>query len=86
MISELPDNSYFTLTGIGEHQNSMTALASLLANGVRIGIEDNIWYDSEKTILATNYSLLNRVVNIAKAYDRQIATPTEVREMLNLNK
>lgn len=84
LISELPENSYFSITGIGEFQHSMTALSTIIADGVRIGIEDNIWYDKEDGILATNENLVKRIINIASAYNREVASPLEVRDMLNI--
>jgi uncharacterized protein (DUF849 family) len=52
--------------------------------GVRVGIEDNIWYDEERTRLATNYDMVQRLVKVAAAIERPIATALEVRELLKL--
>ncbi|MBM6618227.1 3-keto-5-aminohexanoate cleavage protein [Bacillus suaedaesalsae] len=84
LISELPDQSYYSLTGIGDTQKSMVGLGVLMADGVRIGLEDNIWLDKKKNILAKNSDLLERVVNLAKAYERNIASPLEVKSKLKL--
>ena len=85
IVSELPENSYWSLGGVGYYQSKMNALGVVMADGVRVGLEDNIWYDENRTELATNYSLVERVVKIANVFGRPIATPLEVREMLNLN-
>jgi uncharacterized protein (DUF849 family) len=50
--------------------------------GVRIGLEDNIWYDSERTRLATNRDLVERIVDIAKILGYTPYTPGEVRNLL----
>jgi 3-keto-5-aminohexanoate cleavage enzyme len=84
IVNELPNDSIWSVTGLGQDQNRMTALGVVEADGVRIGLEDNIWYDSERTQLATNESLVKRVVNIANAYEREIAIPSDVRKLLNL--
>lgn len=85
IISELPENSYYSIGGIGNSQKIMNALGIIAAHGVRVGIEDNIWYHREKNILASNEDLVKRVVHIARAYERDIASPKEVRELLVLN-
>ena len=52
--------------------------------GVRIGIEDNIWFTPKREKLATNFDLLKRIKNIADALDLEPATPQEVRNVLRL--
>ncbi|MBD0379947.1 3-keto-5-aminohexanoate cleavage protein [Paenibacillus sp. WST5] len=84
IISELPADSYYSITGIGDNQKAMNALAVILADGVRVGLEDNIWLDRERKQLATNMSLIEQVTRLAKAFDRPIAAANEVRAMLNL--
>jgi uncharacterized protein (DUF849 family) len=84
IVSELPDDSVFCVAGIGNAQMDMNALGIIMGNGVRVGLEDNIWYDTSRTTLATNYSLVERIASIAKQLDRQLATPMEVRELLKL--
>lgn len=84
IISELPPNSFYSLTGIGEYQKPMNALGIIVADGVRVGLEDNIWLDKKLNKLETNASLVHRVVQISKALERRIATPKDVRIMLEL--
>ena len=49
---------------------------------VRTGMEDVLEY--EKGVPATNAMLVERVVRIAKAVGREIATPAEAREILGI--
>lgn len=84
IISELPENSVWGIAGVGECQCRMNALSIVEGGGVRVGIEDNIWYDEDRTKLATNYALVERLVKVAAAIERPIATPLEVRELLKL--
>jgi uncharacterized protein (DUF849 family) len=84
MINDLPDNSYFSLAGIGNDQLMMNSLAIAIGGGVRIGIEDNIWFDTERTKLATNSELIERIHVIAKANNRKIMAPKEFRAKMNL--
>jgi len=51
---------------------------------VRVGLEDNIWYDSERTRLARNADLLGRVHRLAEANEREIMAPRQLRTLLNL--
>ncbi len=85
IVNELPEDSIWSVTGLGQNQNRMTALGVVEAEGVRIGLEDNIWYDNARTKLATNEMLVKRVVSIANAYEREIASPIDVRKLLKLN-
>lgn len=49
---------------------------------VRVGLEDNIYF--EKGVLATNVGLVRRIKAIAQAMGKEIATPAEAREILGL--
>jgi len=84
MVNELPENSIYAFAGIGNNQPFMNSLGVIAANGVRVGLEDNIFYDTERTTLATNEKLVKRVVDTAKALGVEIATPKEARERLGL--
>jgi uncharacterized protein (DUF849 family) len=84
MIGDVPENSIWSLAGIGINQLKMNSLAIAFGGGVRVGIEDNIWYDNERTRLATNSDLLKRVHRIAKANEREIMTSMEFRKKMNL--
>jgi uncharacterized protein (DUF849 family) len=53
--------------------------AIALGGHVRIGLEDNIWYDDERTELATNPRLVERLVAIGRSMGREPAEPAEVR-------
>lgn len=85
IVSELPENSYWSLGGIGLNQKYMNMLGMIAANGIRIGLEDNIWFDDDKEILATNYSLVERIIKTTQASGREIATPIDVRNLFNLS-
>lgn len=82
MIKELPENSYFSVAGIGEYQLPMNSVAIAIGAGLRIGLEDNIWYDQKRTKLASNIELLQRVHRIIEANEREVMTPKEFRDLL----
>ena len=84
MVNELPEASFWSLAGIGNAQLKMNSTAIAMGGGVRVGLEDNIWYDTQRTELATNTTLLERIHNLARVNERQIMTPAELRKHLNL--
>ena len=84
MIRDLPDNSFWSLAGIGRAQLMMNSLSIAAGGGVRVGLEDNIWFDAERTRLATNADLVSRIHVLAEANERKIMSPGELRKLLNL--
>jgi len=84
MIRDLPENSIWSLAGIGEHQLMMNSVSIAIGGGVRVGLEDNIWYDSSRTKLARNMDLLKRIHILAEANGRQIMSSEEFRKKMNL--
>jgi len=84
MIRDLPENSIWSLAGIGEHQLMMNSVAIAIGGGVRVGLEDNIWYDTSRTKLASNSDLIKRIHVLAGANDREIMTSEEFRRKMNL--
>jgi len=84
IVSELPPNSYWALAGMGNTQPAMTSLGVVMADGVRTGLEDNLWLDDARATFASNVALCKRVSDTARAIGREIATPDEVRSMLGL--
>lgn len=84
MVNELPEASFWSLAGIGSAQLKMNSTAIAMGGGVRVGLEDNIWYDIQRTELATNTILLERIHNLARVNERQIMTPAQLRKLLNL--
>lgn len=84
MINDLPEASLWSLAGIGNEQLKMNSLSLAFGGGVRVGLEDNIWFDTDRTKLATNSELLERVHIIAEANERTVMTPKSFREQMNL--
>ena len=84
MIRDLPDNSLWSLAGIGNSQLRMNAVAIASGGGVRVGLEDNIWYDLARNRFATNADLLRRIHNLAEANERAVMSSRDLRKLLNL--
>ena len=86
MIRELPDNSIWSVGGIGGHQLQMNAMSIVAGGGVRIGLEDNIFFDAEREIPATNRMLVERILKIATAMGRKPYTQKEARAVLGVER
>ena len=84
MIRELPAESIWSVGGIGNSQLYVNVLSMISGGGVRVGLEDNIWFDPERTKLATNTSLINRIITIANTLGCQPYTPVEARALFKL--
>lgn len=83
MKESIPSSATFTVSGVGKAQFEMIALSILLGGHVRVGFEDNVYM--KKGVLATsNGELVQKAARIAKELQREIATPSEAREILGL--
>lgn len=85
MVRELPPDSIWSVGGVGNAQLPMNAMSIVAGGGVRIGLEDNIWFDLDRTKLATNRELVERMLLIAGAMGRKPYTGVEARKLLGLN-
>lgn len=83
-LSLVPDDWTWALAGLGRYQLDANLMAIASGGHVRVGLEDNIWFDRARTVPATNRSLLERVVKFAELADRPVATPRQARERLRL--
>ena len=84
MLNELPEGAIWSVGGVGDSQLRMNAMAIVAGGGVRVGLEDNIWYDENRTRLASNRDLVERVLNIAKAMGRQPCSQRTTRKRLGI--
>ena len=74
----------FSVIGIGPWQTPILTMAILMGLNVRTGMEDNIYY-SHGELCQDNAQLVERVVRIARELGREIATPKQARQMLDLS-
>jgi len=77
ILQEMPEDSIWSVGGIGASQTPAMLLALSQGGGVRTGIEDNIWYDNEKTTLTSNSKLVSRIHQIADLTGLTMVTPKE---------
>jgi 3-keto-5-aminohexanoate cleavage enzyme len=84
VVQTLPPEVTWAACGIGRFQLYVNSMAIAMGGHVRVGLEDNIWLDEAKTRLATNLALVERLVAVAQAVEREIATPARARELIGL--
>jgi 3-keto-5-aminohexanoate cleavage enzyme len=82
MTRQLPENSVFTVAGVGRSQLGMSSLSISVGGHVRVGLEDNIYFS--KGELAPNESFVARIKSLADTLGRDVASPSEARAILGL--
>jgi 3-keto-5-aminohexanoate cleavage enzyme len=83
MINNLPENSIFNVLAIGPHQLPLTTMGIVMGGHVRVGMEDNLYYQRGEPA-ESNPQLVERTVRIADELGRDLATPSEARELLGI--
>jgi uncharacterized protein (DUF849 family) len=68
------EDHYIAFGGIGQHQLEANAIAIVAGYGVRVGLEDNTWFDAKRTRVASNRMLLERVHELATIHQRPLFT------------
>ncbi len=84
MVRALPEKTTWSAAGIGRFQFYVNGMAITMGGHVRVGLEDNLWYDNARTRAATNAGLIDRLVKLAHCVGREIATPVEARAIIGL--
>ena len=83
MATSIPAGCTWTATGIGRASWDIAAATIAMGGHVRVGFEDNV-YMSKGVLAKSNGEMVERVVQMAKLMNREIATPAEAREILGL--
>jgi 3-keto-5-aminohexanoate cleavage enzyme len=84
VLNALPDGCTWSFAGFGADQLRVNATAIANGGGVRTGIEDNIWWDAERTRHASNLELVERTHELARVNGRKVMTPSTFRALLGL--
>jgi uncharacterized protein (DUF849 family) len=84
LAAAVPAGSTWAGAGIGRFQFFVNSMAITMGGHVRVGLEDNLWLDTAKERPATNGELVERLVHLARASERQIATPEQARRIIGL--
>ncbi len=80
----IPENSTWSVIGIGKGHLPMSMMALIMGGHIRVGMEDNIYY-SKGVLAKTNAQFVERIVRIAGEYGREVASPDEARRILKLS-
>lgn len=80
----LPAGSEWTCMAIGKHQVPLTTTALAMGGHMRVGMEDTVHY-SEGELAESNAQLVRRAADLVEGLGRELATPDEARDMLNLH-
>lgn len=79
-----PENFHWSVIGVGyPRQYTLGALAMAMFGHVRVGMEDNI-YHRKGVLCQSNVEMVEDIKTIAEIFGRELATPDEAREMLQL--
>jgi uncharacterized protein (DUF849 family) len=77
-VNEIPHDHFVAFAGLGAAQLKVNAAAIALGYGVRVGIEDNIWWNDQRTRLATNTELVQRIHQLMAMQEKTLFTSSEL--------
>jgi len=83
--SILPQGATFSAFAIGRMHLTILFMTLITGGHVRVGMEDNVLL-SRGVLAKSNVDFVERVKRVAKEFQREIATPTEAREILGLKR
>ena len=84
LIENLPPDATWAGAGIGRFQFFVNSMTITMGGQVRVGLEDNLYFDLEKKRTATNPELVERLVKLAQAAEREICTSLDARKIIGL--
>ncbi len=83
--NQLPEGSTWGALGIGKGHLPIMYAALGMGGHLRVGMEDNIIY-SKGVLAKSNVEFVERTKRIVKEMNKEIATPSEAREILGIKK
>lgn len=81
LTEHLPENSTWSVAGIGRYELPLAVHAILMGGHVRVGLEDNIYYAKGQPA-KSNAELVSRIVRIAKEVGRDVASVTDATKSI----
>ncbi len=84
MVTHLPVGSTWSVGGLGNFQLDANVMSIAAGGHVRVGLEDNVYYDRQKKDLSDNHRFVARIARIAREMGREPATPAEARQIIGL--
>lgn len=86
VMAALPPGCRLSIAGLGRAQLTANGLGLLLADGVRVGLEDNLWFDTARDRPATNSMLVERIVRLGEELERAPMERESLRELLGFER
>jgi uncharacterized protein (DUF849 family) len=80
-VREIPTDHFISLAGLGSNQLAVNGASIAMGYGVRVGLEDNIWYDQKGGKLATNKDLVLRVHQLMSIHSRELFSSKELGDL-----
>ena len=85
LIDSIPTGSTWSAIGASKDQLTINTMSILLGGHVRVGMEDSVYYRRGE-LATTNAQFVKRIVELSNTLGREVATPDEAREILQLSK
>lgn len=82
-IDNLPEGAHFNTLGFGPHQLPFAMMGTLLGGHIRVGLEDNVYYQRGE-LAESNTQLVERAVRVTDELNRKVATPAQARNILGI--
>ena len=80
IVARLPESSLWLGAGIGSAQLPVNVLSLATGGGIRVGLEDNIYLNSDTKELASNLDLIERIVKLASIMGKSVMKPSIFRK------
>jgi len=84
LVNQLPVGAIWAGAGIGRFQFYVNSMAITMGGQVRVGLEDNLYLDTQKREQASNLALVERLAKLSLAVGRPTATPAEARQIIGI--
>jgi uncharacterized protein (DUF849 family) len=77
------DNYYWSILAAGRHQMSLLTIGAIMGGNVRVGLEDSLYLEKGR-LAQSNAEQVGKIRRILTELSLEIATPDEVRAILQL--
>ena len=74
---------HWSVLGAGRNQMEVASISAAMGGNVRVGLEDSLW-DGPGRLAESNAHQVRRVRQIVEGLGREIASPDDARELLEL--
>jgi 3-keto-5-aminohexanoate cleavage enzyme len=80
-LNAVSEKDIVAIAGLGQYQLKATSIAIASGYGVRIGLEDNLYFDKKRSKKASNFDLLKRTHELMAIHECELLTSMEFREL-----